>query len=131
MQDIVKNTYYELAYDERRNWMYWTMRGFWKSMSVAPNFDTDWKAAIAVATRPFKVFSDLSTFKAPPPDVKSANEKMQQYAMQNGCEKVACLVDSPTTKLTMSLVIRGSGMEDMVQYFSGSESPLAEEWLTE
>jgi hypothetical protein len=58
-----------------------------------------------------------------PDDVMTANDNMQQYLMQHGCEKVSCLMDSAMTKLSLNKVIRDSGMEKMVQdFFASSEN---------
>lgn len=42
MTTVSKNDYYEHAYDPEKNLVYWTMKGFWMSMSVVPNYDSDW-----------------------------------------------------------------------------------------
>ena len=36
MREIAKNDYYELAVDESKNRVYWTMKGFWKSIGPVP-----------------------------------------------------------------------------------------------
>ncbi len=131
MKEIAKNTYYELYYDQFSNWIHWTMKGYWKDMSVVPNFNADWKNVISTAKTPFKIFANLSELKAMPDDVKAANDQMQQHLMQNGCIKVSCLMDSAATKLSLNQVIKESGMEKMVKYFTSSESDEAKEWLKE
>ncbi len=55
-----------LAYDASKNWIYWTMQGYWKSMTVVPKFFEDWEAT-----------------------VKRANDKQQAKLMEQGCKKVA------------------------------------------
>jgi len=129
MKEIVKNEYYELAYDASSNWVYWTMKGFWKNMTVVPDFESDWTKTMKETRKPFRIFADLSTLKAMPDDVKKANDSMQQKLMQNGCEKVACLMDSALTKGALNQVIKDSGMEKMVQYFTSTESDAAKNWL--
>ncbi|MBF0433494.1 MAG: hypothetical protein HQK83_19610 [Fibrobacteria bacterium] len=128
MKDIAKNEYYDLIYDESKNWIYWTMRGFWKSLDAVPDFEKDWDKAIATAQKPFKIFADLSKLKAMPKDVQDANDQMQQKLMQNGCIKVSAIMDSIITKISLNEVIEKSGMEKMVKYFDNADE--ANVWLS-
>ncbi len=127
MNEIAKNKYYELSYDDAKNWIYWTMRGFWAGMSVAPNFEKDWHKAQKLAKKPFKIFADLSKLKVMRDEVKEANDKMQQELMQNGCIKVSCLIESELTKLSLNRTLKNSGMDKIVQYFDDAAE--AEIWL--
>ncbi len=129
MKQIIKNEYYELGYDAEKNWIYWTMKGFWRNMGVAPDFKKDWESALNCALEPFKIYADLSSLKTMPEDVRKANDEMQQYLMQNGCVKVSCLIEDPLTKMSLNEVIKNSGMDKMVQYFSKDESEEANVWL--
>ena len=131
MKAIAKNEHYELSYDESANLVYWTMKGFWKDMGVVPNFESDWIKTIKETRKPFKIFADLSKLQVMPDDVKTANDKMQQKLMQNGCIKVSCLIDSALTKMSLNKVIKDSGMDKMVQYFTSAETKQAKKWLNE
>jgi hypothetical protein len=131
VEQIAKTEYYELQYDSNKNWIYWTMRGFWETMSVVPDFEKDWNRAVQ-ATRPaWKIFADLTELKVMPDDVKQANDLQQQRLMQMGCKKVSCLMESSVTKASLNDVIKSSGMEKMVQYFTKAESHQAADWLAE
>ena len=66
MKEIAKNEYYELAVDEAKNRVYWTMKGFWKSMSVVPDFDKDWETTQSLLKSGFTLFGDLSKLGAMP-----------------------------------------------------------------
>jgi len=128
MKGIAKTDYYELAYDEGKNWIFWTMKGFWNSMEkAAPDFDKDWDSAIAEVKPGWKLFCDLSTLKAVPEDVKNAQDAKQQLVMQKGCTKVSCIMESATTKMSLNAVIKKSGMSKMIQYFDNGEE--ASIWL--
>ncbi len=129
MKEIANNEYYELFYDEGKNWIFWTMKGFWKSMDVVPDFDRDWDSAIRHAKTPFKIFADLSKLKSLPDDVKAAQDMRQQKLMQQSCEKVSCLMESAITKLSLNKVLKKSGMDKMVQYFTSAEVYEAKKWL--
>ncbi len=129
MKEIAKNEYYELSYDETRNWVYWTMKGFWENMDVVPDFDKHWDETQRAAKSGFKIFADLSKLKAMPDDVKKAQEERQQRLMQSGCIKVSCIMESAVTKISLNKVIQESGMQEMLQYFDNATE--AESWLSQ
>ena len=128
MKEIAKNEYYELAVDEVKNRVYWTMKGFWKSMSVVPDFDKDWDTTQSLVKSGFTLFGDLSKLGAMPDDVKLAQDERQKKLLENGCSKVSCLMDSAITKLTLNRALKGSGMDEILQYFDNAAE--AEQWLT-
>lgn len=127
MKEIAKNEFYELKYDEGRNWIYWTMKGYWKNMQVAPNFDRDWNTALSMVHGSWRVLADLSQLKAMPEDVKSAQDKKQQEMLQRGCERVSCVMASEVTKMSLNQALKQSGMDKIVQYFNKLSE--AEKWL--
>ena len=59
MKNIAKNTYYELSYEESENIVYWKMKGFWKDMSVVPDFHSDWGKVRKLTRQDWKIFSEL------------------------------------------------------------------------
>ena len=127
MEDIAKTDYYELAYDETKNRIYWTMKGYWENMSVVPDFDKDWDTAQLMTESGFTIFADLSTLKVMPEDVMHAQDERQKILLQNGCTKVSCLINDPVTKLSLNTALASSGMEKIIQYFDNTIE--AEEWL--
>ena len=129
MKEIGKNDYYELFYDESRNWVYWTMKGFWKDLTVVPNFDKDWNMVFGLVKKGFKIYADLSTLRTLPEDVKNANDETQAKLMELGCKKVSCLMDSAVTKLSLNTVLEKNKMKNVVKYFLSSEDIEARKWL--
>lgn len=127
MNEIAKNAYYELAYDDTKNRIYWTMKGFWQSMAVVPDFDNDWDTAQRMTRSGWTIFADLSTLKVMPDDVKNAQDERQKKLLQAGCTKVSCLMESAITKMSLNAALAGSGMEKIVQYFDNAAE--AEHWL--
>jgi len=116
MKTIAKNEYYELEYNETENLILWTMMGFWKDMSIVPDFDKDWDKILKMVKPDFILLGDLSTLRVLPDDVKTAQDEKQQVIMQKGCKKVAIIVDSATTKLSLNRVLKSSGMEKIIKY---------------
>ena len=129
MRQIAKNPYYELVYDQANSVVYMKFKGFWKDMSVVPNFENDWYKVLEIASKPFKIYGDLTQSKPQPEEVKKANDEMQQYLLQNGCEKVACIVDSALTKLSTNSSLKQSNMLSVTQFFTSDEAEAAENWL--
>ena len=129
MQEIAKNEYYELAYDSARNWIHWTMRGFWPSMNDVPDFASDWAKAVEATKAGWKIYANLSELKVMPDDVKNAQDEQQRVLMEKGCQRVCCLIDSAVTKLSLNTVLKNSGMSSIVQYFTADEAEDGKTWL--
>jgi len=129
MKEIAKNEFYELKYDEGRNWIFWTMKGYWKGMESVPNFDKDWNQALTMVHGSWRLFADLSQLKAMPDDVKAAQDRKQKELLQKGCSKVSCVMTSEVTKMSLNQVIKESGMDKIIHYFNSLTE--AEKWLYE
>ncbi|MBF0360322.1 MAG: hypothetical protein HQK49_04885 [Oligoflexia bacterium] len=129
MKEVANNQFYELSYDEKKNWVYWTMRGFWKSMAVAPNFDKDWDSIQALTKPGFRIFADLSKLKLMPDDVMEAQNVRQAKLMEGGCKRVSVLMENEVTKLSLNDALEKNKMHEIVRYFLVSESKDAEKFL--
>ena len=129
MKTIVKTEFYELSYNDSKDWIYWTMKGYWSSMEIVADFEKDWETAISKVKTPFRIFADLTTLGAMPDDVKAANDQMQQKLLQKGCIKVAVTIESAITQMSVNRVIKESGMDKIVQYFDNLN--IARKWLAE
>ncbi|MDM8552152.1 hypothetical protein QUF72_18855 [Desulfobacterales bacterium HSG2] len=127
MKKIAKNAYYELAYDEVKNRIYWTMKGYWRNMSVVPDFDKDWDTVQRMTRSGWTIFGDLSALRAMPDDVKNAQDERQKKLMRDGCTKVSCLVKSAVTKISLNVALADSGMDKILRYFDNAIE--AERWL--
>lgn len=131
MKKIAGNQFYALTYDEEKNWIYWTMRGFWPSMASAPDFEKDWDTAQSLTQPGFSIYADLSKLKVMPDDVVEAQNKRQAKLMEGGCRKVACLLDNEVTKMSLNDSLEKNNMSKVVKYFLFIESKEAEKFLLE
>lgn len=131
MVEIAKNDYYELSYDERDNCIHWVMKGFWKDMSVVPDFFSDWDKALELTRPGWKILSDATQCKVVPPDVQEAKQKNQKRLLQNGCSKIARIVDSAITKMSLSEEKKQPGISAIMKEFSSDEIEEAKKWLRE
>lgn len=121
MKEVAKNEFYELGYDETQNWIHWTMRGFWKSMAVVPDFDKDWDAVQSMVKPGWKLFADLAELKPMPDDVQAAQDARQQKLIKDGCAKVSCIMTSAVTRLSLNKVLKDSGMDKIIRYVDNAE----------
>jgi hypothetical protein len=131
MIEIAKNDYYTMTYDETDNCIYWVMRGFWKDMSVVSNFNSDWDKAIKATKPGWKIFSDARQCKVVPPEVQKAKIQNQKRLLKSGCIKIARIVDSAITKMSLGKEINEPGMAGVIKQFSSEEITEAKKWLKE
>lgn len=131
MVTITKNSYYELEYDEAANIVYWKMNGFWKDMSVVPGFHEDWSEVRQHVKPGWKILSDARNARVIPPEVNEAKVDNQKKALEEGCVKIALLVDSAITKMSLQSGAAESGIGERVKSFSGSQYEEAVRWLKE
>ncbi len=129
MKEIAKNDFYELKYNDTENTIYWKMKGFWKDMSVVPDFHRDWEKARKLTRAGWKIFSDASECKVIPADVNSEKVKNQEKAIESGCVKIALVVNSAITTISIIRGTQESGMEDRMKVFGSAEIEEAKKWL--
>jgi hypothetical protein len=129
MIEIAKNKYYSITYNREENCINWVMKGFWKDMSVVPNFFNDWDKALKVTRPGWKILSDARQCKVIPPDVQEAKKQNQKRLLKNGCVKIARLVDSAITKISLNKEKKEPGMTDIIKDFTGDEIDEAKNWL--
>ncbi len=129
MKEIAKNNFYELNYDDTENTIYWKMKGFWKDMSVVPDFHKDWDSARKLTRSGWKILSDASECKVIPSDVNAEKIKNQEKAIESGCAKIALVVNSAITTISIMRGTQESGAEDRMKVFGSTEIEDAKQWL--
>ena len=127
MINIAKNEFYELSVDKSKNQITWTIKGYWKDISVVPNFNSDWKKATDQVSRGFTILGDLTTMKPFPPDVAKLNEQKQKELMELGCKKVAQVNQNPIAVMQINRVTKESGMDSILQAFENENDAI--KWL--
>jgi hypothetical protein len=129
MKEIANNDYYELYYDKSSNCIYWTIKGFWKDMSVVPDFHKDWDEARKYTKSGWKIYSDAVKAKVVPPEVRKEKIKNQNKSLKSGCVKIARIVDSAITKVSLKNELDESGFDGVIKQFSKGQEKEAQEWL--
>ncbi len=131
MKYIAKNDYYELAYENSENIVYWKMKGFWKDMSVVPDFHIDWEKARKLTRPGWKILSDASECKVIPSEVNTEKIKNQEKALNTGCSGIALIVNSAITKISLLHGAEASGADEKIRIFASSQAEEAVKWLRE
>ncbi|WP_051203185.1 hypothetical protein [Hugenholtzia roseola] len=86
---IAANAAYDLYYHADKNRFYLTLKGFWKSVDVAPNYLSDWQKALSLSTEGFTILTDLRTSKVYTPEVAALHEKAQKMVVDAGLSQTA------------------------------------------
>ncbi len=131
MKEIANNDYYELRYNQAENCIYWKMKGFWKDMSVVPDFQADWKKARSMTKQGWKILSDATECKAFPSAVNEEKVRNQNESLEMGCKRIALVVNSAVTGLAINNGMNKSGINGIVKQFDTSGLDDAKMWLRE
>jgi len=120
------NEYFSVDPNTEKNRMYFEMIGD-ITVSDVPNFESDWKAAVAELKSGFTILGDLSKCGKLNPEFEAINTKVQGWLMQNGCSKVAQLVGNVDVMSQVNAFAEKSGMREILRAFNFAKS--AEIWL--
>lgn len=125
---IVANEHYTIFIDTRKNRLYLTLFGFWKSRSVVPTFKMDMRKAVRQLTRNYTILTDVTQMKTPPPDVAALHTEVQKMLMTEGLKKTAEVLGKDViAKMAVERFSRKSGMNK--EMFDDKRK--AEKWLDE
>ncbi len=124
---IAKNDYYQIEVDRTKNRSYAVYTGFWKSLSLVPNYIEDSKKAIKKLSSGFTSMVDLREMKTPPTEVAELFIKMQKISAEAGFSRGARVIDAAIIKIAAGRVTRESDAEEKVRMFGSWDE--AEEWL--
>ncbi|MDX5419276.1 MAG: hypothetical protein LPK09_08660 [Hymenobacteraceae bacterium] len=123
---IAKNKCYELAYDESKNRIYYSILGFWKSTENIPDFLNDWNKTLAAVSPGFTLLIDMRTMITHPQQLNSLHEESQRKVKAMGVSKVANVM--PTDKIANLQVAAISSRTDLpIRNFETTME--AEHWL--
>jgi hypothetical protein len=126
-QTIVENDYYAAYVDKSRNRMYWTLRGFWKDVSVVPDYKIDNRKCLDMLLPGFTVLLDIRELKTPPADVIDLHMENLKAVENAGMKYQAQVLDQAILKIAGSRVLREAHMEEKMRQFNTIEE--ADSWL--
>lgn len=125
METVASNTYYEFQVDTNKNRIYLTIKGFWKSVDIVPDYEKDGLKATKKMKKGFTVLTDLTEMKTPPGHVVDIHISLQKKMVENGLAKTAEIIPSSVLKLSVNRMSEESGM--LKRIFDDRKE--AEEWL--
>ncbi len=126
MKEILKNDYYSITVDEKKNRIYLTITGFWKDTNSVTNYISDLTEACRRLTKGFTILTDITQMKPPSPEVGEIHMKAQKVLVDAGLSHTAeILPASAVAKMAVDRYSDESGMKKG----SFSSTPEAEVWL--
>jgi hypothetical protein len=129
MKDIANNNYYSVKVDEGKNRLYITLKGFWEDITKVSTYANDVEKGAKSLSRGFSMLSDLTTFKAPGPEVTALLEKGLKITGPLGLSRLATVLpESAIVKMSMNRD-KLSERADMKNNQSFASKTEAEAWL--
>jgi hypothetical protein len=129
MKRIAKTAYYSIDIDKTKNRIYLTIGGFWKNVTVVPNYFDDIKKAAQEVSPGFTILTDVSQMATPPSDVGSLHEKAQQVLIEAGLKKTAEII--PREKAIEQMVLKKWSVKSGMVKGTFHDKFAAETWLDE
>lgn len=124
------NDWYDLAYNPGKNRLYFTIKGFWPSTAVVPDFLDHWKQCLAASKENLTAMIDTSTMITHPADVNELHREAQQLMIAAGLRKRAEIVAASTmTKIFTKELCKKTGIKEFSKRFPDKQE--AEKWLDE
>ena len=102
LEKIASNSYYDIAVDVSGNRTHLTIKGFWETTELVPNFITDIGAAAEKMRPGFTVLANLTRMKPPPAVVCAMHEEAQALLISCGLECTAEIVDDPSLEKVLN-----------------------------
>ena len=108
---IARNDYYTIDIDEKKNRLYLTIVGYWKSRDVVSNYIGDLVNASGKLSPNFTVLTDVTQMKTPHQSVVSLHLEAQKVLLEAGLKKTAELVGADAiVKMSLGRFSNESGM---------------------
>lgn len=89
MKKLVNNDKYEIAVDQKKNRVYFKIKGFWKDPSDIPNYIADWEMTLQHLKPHFTIVSDLREMKPHSTSLTPVHEKAQRLLVSAGLDRTA------------------------------------------
>lgn len=123
---VAQNQCYELLYDAALNRIYFTIKGFWKSVKVAAEYLSDLKKALELAKPGFTLLLDLRTMITHPPQVLALHVEAQKLIVGAGLKTAASV--NPTDRIA-TLQIEDMAAQSQMPLRHFSSMAKAEIWI--
>lgn len=125
--EIRSNKYYTIKVSPKKNRAYLKIIGYWRNVSIVPDYLDDWNKALSYLKSGFTLLTDASEMKIHPPDVKSLHEQAQLLVKNKNVVKVAEIISDDVATFQLDAVAKLTKFPK--QNFRSYEE--AEKWLDE
>ena len=123
---VARNSCYELIYDNSKNRIYFTVKGFWKNREAVPHLIDDLQKAVRLAKPDFSLLTDLRAMLTHPQPLSSLHLEAHNLMKGGGLAKAAILL--PTDRIATLQVEEINGKSPIpAENFSSLVE--AETWL--
>ncbi len=102
LEKIVSNSYYDIAVDISKNRTHLTIKGYWETTELVPNFMADVNAAAEKMKPGFTVLANLTRMKPPPAAVCAMYKQAQALLVSCGLECTAEIIDDLSLEKTLN-----------------------------
>ncbi|GAA4423634.1 hypothetical protein GCM10023188_02670 [Pontibacter saemangeumensis] len=124
---VAHNPCYELIYDNSKNRIYLTVKGFWKNREAVPHFLDDLQKALRLVKPDFSLLSDLRTMLTHPQRLSSLHIEAHNLIKLAGLSKAAIVV--PIDRIA-TLQVEEINSKSTMSSENFSSVVEAEIWLT-
>lgn len=123
---VAHNTCYEVIYENSKNRIYLTVKGFWKSREAVTHFLNDLQKALRLVKPDFSLLTDMRTMLTHPQRLSSLHIEAHNLIKIAGLAKAAILV--PTDRIA-TLQVEEINSKSAMASESFSSLAEAEAWL--
>ena len=123
---VAHNPCYELIYDNSKNRIYLTVKGFWKNPEAVPHFLDDLQKALRLVRPDFSLLSDLRSMLTHPQLLSNLHIEAHHLIKAAGLVKAALVL--PTDRIA-TLQAEDINSKSEIAFESFSTLAEAEVWL--
>lgn len=92
VKTIANTNYYKILFDEAKNRIYYTVKGYWPNVEIVPNYLNDIQKVLDFVQPHFTMVVHVEDLEAHPDDVEELRKKAQVMAVKAGMYKAAEIV---------------------------------------
>ncbi len=89
MRTIAFNQFYEIDYDDKKNRIYYKVKGYWANVSKVPDYMKHIEEVLTFVKPNFTMLVDTTLTEPHPPEVEEIRKKAQKLAIEAGLLKAA------------------------------------------
>ena len=127
LTDVVRNQYYDIAFNPVKNRMYLRIKGFWKDAESVRSYVPDLQKGVDKMKPGFTLMVDLRGMKTPPLEVNEIHKQAQLALVKGGLLKTAEVLSE--SDLVLQKVLDRISQDSMMPLKQFTDPKQAEAWL--